>query len=307
MANLGMVYQFSVRPSGNISADNRFLGSIDGNLTTFAEVGPSVLKEVRYLEEIDGLEGKQPTVSFKAEIQTSQPDSFAAIFRHHEFGACGELHRYDQGDSTPFNEQDNQQVDLAVFISAPASKSVGFMALQVSNRRSVKKGLESEVSRILQERFNLKLCVKPVIPVDAVEHAVANGLGSVTFRNLRAPGARYDNDSEWWAEDGDLAKAELTLKPARKKKLLAGKVADYIKTVVSGDMAEQQMEFARLATFNERKYEEVAVELDLMGRPKKLRITPEGFSFSHAFSWELGDSVSGPEETVAALAELVPS
>ena len=309
MAHLGVVYRFMLREHRKPDAEHRLLGSIDGAGTRLCDVAGSLLGAVNYQLEVDGLSGEQPIVTFKSAIQLDDGDRVAAVMNHYEHGSRGVLNRHAQGDTTDFTEIDNQQVEVAVVVAAPPMQRAGFIAFHVPNRRGVKVGVESELRRLLRDGYNLHLEMAPVVPLDALEAAIdERGLGRVAFRRLTNPAGIYEDEQDWWTDDEDLGGVELRLTPAKSARLVGRKLVNFIRTI-KGTLPDNEdpVEFSELATFDERTYEELSVEVYMGGRKKVVRVSSEGHSMSNAFSWELGvPAGSSHEELVAALDGLIP-
>jgi len=309
VAQLGVVYRFMLREHGKPGQDDRLLGSIDGAGTRFCDVASDLLKSVRHEVDVEGLDDPQPSVTFKAHLSVDGDHRRAAIMNHHEYGYRGLLNRIVEGDTTPFSEVDNQQVDAAVLISAPPARRVGFMAFHIPNRRGVKTGVAAEVHRLLREDYNLLLSLEPVVPLDAVEAAIENnGLGAVAFRKLNNPSGLFDSDDSWWTDGDELGGVELRLSPKRSARLLGQKLVGFIRTnKESLGEDEAPVQFSELATIDDHTYDELSVEVYIDGRKKVMRVDADGHSMSNAFSWELDVSPSAPADSIAAaLAELVP-
>lgn len=310
MAHLGVVYRFMLREHGNREAEHCLLGNIDGAGTRLCDVAGGLLRDVNYEIEVDGLNGKQPSVKFENAIPLSAVHRAAAVMNHFEYGARGALNRHAEGDTTTFTEIDNQQVEVAMVVAAPPMQRAGFLALHIPHGRGVKTGIESELRRLLRERHSLHLELQPVVPLDAVATAIDDqGLGRVAFRELTNPAGLYEDEEEWWTDGRELGGVELRLSPARSARLIGQKLATFIRTI-TGTLrdGEDPVEFSSLATFDDHTYEELSVEVYLHGRKKVVRVSSDGHSMSNAFSWEL-DMPAGPsrEALAAALNELIPA
>lgn len=309
MAHLAVVYRFTLREFRDPSAGDRPLGSIDGEGTRLCDVAPNLLKSIQYTVDVEGHTKPQPSVTFESSLWLPENHQHAALLHHHEYGTRGVLYRHAEGDATPFAEVDNQQIEVVVAISAPPSRTVGFLGFHVPNRRGVKTGVEAELRRSLRERYGLLLTMTPVVPLDAVETAIERyGIASVTFRKLNDPAEMFASDDEWWTEGKDLGTVEFRLKPQRKARLLGKKIVDFIRTETNAlSEDEEGVEFSDLATFNEHVYDELSVEVFLHGRKKVMRINAGGHSMSNAFSWELDTANgTGPEQLASAVADLLP-
>ena len=292
------------------SKEHQLLGSIDGKGLRLCDVAPYLLKEINHTTQIEGIDGPQPLVTYKSSALVTGPHRCAAILNRHEYGSRGELNRHTQGDIIPFFERDNQQFEVVMVIQAPPSQSVGFIGFHVPNNRGIKTGVEAELKRIFRENYDLKLELKPVVHADVIEAIETEGVGYVTFRKLNNPTEAFDNDDEWWTESEELGSVDLRLKSARKKRLfpIGRKISRFIQSR-QGTLAdgEEPVEFVELATFDEKTYEEIEVEIRLNGRNKVIRMREEGYLISHAFSWDLDVGIdASPDRLVAALADLLP-
>lgn len=309
MAQLGVVYKFTVRESGKPQSPFRQLGSIDNAGKPFFEAAPGILKTINSEGPIDGFDKPQPIVTFKSEVHIPEEYRCAAVMNHHEYGSSGILKRHMEGDETPFSTVDNQRVDAALVLSAPPMATVGFIAFQVPNRRGIKTAVVDHLGAQLKDQFHLHLDVKPVVPTDALEAAIQMGLGFVSFRKLTKPAGMFGLDDRWWEEGEDLGGVELRLKPSRSARLFGGRLGRFIQTKNQSLPPDQDpVVFDDLVTFNDQTYDELSVEVFLDGRKKVLKISPDGASMSHAFSWDLElDGDGSPSSVVAALGGLLPT
>ena len=309
MAQRAVVYRFMLREWRNPHADHRLLGSIDNAGTRLYDILPELLESIHHMTSVDGLEEPQPEVTFREMVYVDGFHCNAALLNHYQYGSSGILNRYDQGDRTPFNEIDNQQTTAAIIISAYPTRSVGFLGIQIPNRRGVKTGVESELRRLFRDQFGLHLTIEPVVPLDAVARAIEqSGVGVVSFRRLNNPTDLFADDSEWWTSGGELGRVELRLSPPRFGRLIGRKIVRFIRSQEGVETPSQEpITFDELATIQGQTYDELSVEVFLDGRKKVMRIDPNSHWMSHAFSWELPtDSGHSPAQVVAAIAELLP-
>lgn len=308
MANLGTVYRLSIRERGGPGEEPLLLGSIDNAGTRLCDVLPGLLKEIYKEVEIEGHPLPQPSVTFKHHISRPIGHHVAAAMNHHEYGSRGVLHRYAEGDETPFGEIDNQQVTVGLVISAPPERRYGFLAVHVPNRRGIKTEVEEELRRLLHERYNCILSLEPLVPTEAIEEAIEHqGLGEISFLKLENPSGLFSDDDSWWSDGQQLGTAKVSIRPARSERLFGSRLARFIRTrreALSPD--EEPVDFSELATLKGETYEELTVEIYIRGRKKKMRIGADGHSFSHAFSYELGDDLRTDEAIVDALTDLLP-
>lgn len=310
MAHLGVIYTLKLRHIGSKPGEYRLLGSIDGAGLRLCDVAPHLLSKINYTVQIAGLSNLQPSVTFKSSIPVSGTHRCAAIMNRHEYGSKGELNRHAQGDKIPFHEVDNQQFEVALVISASPMDSVGYIGFHVPNNRGIKIGIEAELGRLLEENYNLKLELKPVVPTKIIESIKENGLGSITFRKLNNLTGLFDNDEDQWTEGEKFGSIDLHLKPNRKGRLFVfgEKIIRYIQTkqgTLSDD--EKPISFDELATFDEKIFNELKVNIRLNGRDKVMRLNEEGYSISHAFSWDLDVGLGADDHRlVAAVADLLP-
>ncbi len=105
MAQLGVVYRFMLREPRKPDSERGLLGSIDGQGTRFCDIGPGLLKRIIHLEDVEGLDDPQPSVTFRSEVKVEGDHLFGAIFNHHEYGTRGVLNRHLEGDVTPLMRQ----------------------------------------------------------------------------------------------------------------------------------------------------------------------------------------------------------
>ena len=310
MTQRAVVYRFMLREWRNPHADYRLLGSIDNAGTSLYDVSPKLLQSIYHETWVDGLEESQPAVTFKEAVHVDGFHRSAALLNHHQYGSRGVLNRYAQGDQTPFDEIDNQQTDVAIIISAFPTRSVGFLGIQVPNRRGVKTGVEAELRRLFRDHYGLHLIVEPVVPLDSIARAIEeSGVGVVSFRRLNNPTDLFAEDSEWWTSGDELGRVELKLSPPRFGRLIGQKIVRFLRSQEDAQELSQQdpITFDELATIQGQTYDELSVEVFIEGRKKVMRIDPSSHWMSHAFSWELqinaGDK---PVQVVAAIAELLP-
>ena len=309
MAQLGVVYRFMLREWRDRDSGNRQLGSIDNAGTSLFSVAPELFQSIYYERYIEGLDDPQPQVTFKQLVPVEERHRAAALLNHHQYGSRGVLNRFLQGDRTPFDEIDNQQTDVAIVLSAPPLRSVGFIGLHVPHRRGVKTGVEAELRRLFRDYYGLHLIMEPVVPLDAVATAIEQaGVGVVSFRRLNNPTDLFAEDSEWWTAGRELAKVELRLSPPRFGRLLGQKIVTFLRTrEEQGRNQEASITFDELVTIGGQTYDEMSVEVFLEGRKKVMRIDPTSHWMSQAFSWDLQINAGAtPAEIVAALAELLP-
>lgn len=309
MAQRAVVYRFMLREWRNPQADYRLLGSIDNAGTRLYDISSGLLEAINYETQVDGLDELQPGVTFKEAIFVDGFHRSAALLNHHQYGSRGVLNRYTQGDRTPYDEIDNQQTDVAVIISAFPSRSVGFLGIQVPNRRGIKTGVESELRRLFRDHYGLQLTIEPVVPLDAVASAIEeSGVGVVSFRRLINPTGLFADDSEWWTSANELGRVELKLSPPRFGRLIGRKIVRFIRSQEEAEEPSRDpITFDELATIEGQTYDELSVEVFIDGRKKVMRIDPNSHWMSHAFSWELQiDPGHSPTQLVAAMAELLP-
>ena len=308
MAHLGTIYKFKLRDVN--SKECRLLGSIDGKGCRLCDKAPDLLKAINHTVQIDDTNDPQPSVTFKSSISVDSYHQCAAILNRYEYGSRGELNRHAEGDTIPFYEVDNQRVDVAIVISAPSDRSVGFIGLHVPNNKRVKTGVEAELRSILKENYNLKLELEPVIPTDVIEAIERDGVGCVTFRKLYNPEGLFYHDDARWTETEKIGSVDLQFKPSRNRRFfdIGKRISRFLKTThdILPDN-EEAMNFVELATINEETYDELKVDIKLNGRDKVIRVHGEGYSMSHAISWDLGVGITASAtELVTAITDLLP-
>ena len=308
MAHLGTVYDFRLY---DVEAkEYRLLGSIDGKGSRLCDDAPYLLEAINHTVQIDDTNGPQPSVTFKSSVPVNKPHQCAAIMNKHEYGSRGELNRHAEGDIIPFYEEDNQQFEVAIVISAPPMNSVGFIGFHAPNRRSIKTGVETELRRMIREEYDLKLELQPVIPINIMEAISREGIGYVTFRKLNNPRGLFNNESDRWARGREVGSVDLHFKPNRNGRLfdMGKRISRFLQTKQDNlSDSEEPMEFVELATIDGKTYDEIKIEIKINGRDKVVRVHEEGHSMSHALSWDLGVGVDAtPERLVAAVAELLP-
>lgn len=307
MAQLGVVYRLRVRRRGDTDAPWRLLGDIDEAGTRLVDVLPQAFEATDARVGVDGLEEPQPSVTFERHLPAVGFYA-GAVFNHHEFGSRGVLNRVEQGDSVPFTEVDNQEVEIGVVASARPQANAGFVAFHVANGRSIKTDLERELKRWIADAYDLYLDLTPVAPTEAVEAAIENGgLGPVSFRKLEQPADLFANEAEWWADGEELGLAEYRLRPARSRRFPGRKLLRFVQTIRNTlPEGEEPVGFPELASFDAHDYDQLAVELKIHGRTKTVYFDQEGASMSHAFSWELDITPnSSDQQLYEALAELL--
>lgn len=309
MAQLGVVYRFTLREWRQPDSPSRILGSIDNAGTRLCDIMPSLLSRISHWTAVDGLEDDQPELIFKHHVSLSAYFHHGVILNHHLYGTRGALNRYAEGDRTIFSEIDNQEVDVGLVVSSPPHRSFGFMGFHVPNNRGVKTAVEAELRRMFRDDYNLALVLDPVVPLEAVERSIdTHGVGEVRFRKLEHPAGLFDDDTDWWSTGEDLATVEVRLNPRRYTRLVGRRVSRYLRSI-TGTLRDDEtpIEFSELATFDDQMYDEVLVAVFIDGRKKVVRVTPAGHRMSNAFSWELGVGISAESvDVIGALEELLP-
>jgi hypothetical protein len=307
VAQLGHAFKLQVRQAGDSGAEWRLLGSIDGGGTHLLDAVRAAFATLDYRIPVDGYDEPQSEVTFARDVPMDESDRVGAILNHHRFGDRGVLNRVAAGDAVPFTEQDNQQVELGALVLAAPTQRVGFLALQSPNGRAAKRGVERELKRHLKEHYGLFLDVQPVLPLQAVGAALeAHGTGAITFRKLNTPGGLFDNEADWWSDAGDVGEADLRLKPSRGIRFVGQRLLGFIKTR-SGtlDQGEEPTSFQDLATFDDKVFDEVTVEVNINGRAKTIYVTEDGYTMASAFSWDLELASSPSDKAIMdALAEI---
>lgn len=200
---------------------------------------------------------------------------------------------------------DTSEVKCGVVFRLPPSETTGFLAVHVSNGRSVKSLLADALVRRFREDFpELMLEIKPAALGAAVRQAVNEGrIDRIRLTRLDRPRDRANTGEGKWIPRQNAAQISLEVKGWRGSRLLP----DRIKRFLDGE----QGVFGEIIEFDGLEFDEAHVEVELgNGQHRTFSLSnPEG---GHAPSQVLdidfddqGDPV--PDTVFAALSDVIDS
>lgn len=310
MAHRCSIYRIRLRTLRK-KDDWRLLGNIDEDRTSFYDALDPFLKNLDFKERIkfgNAAEAEEvTTLLYETDLMTADLDYRGALFEHRRYGEKGLLTK--NGEQIAYDYDDHQDELLGALFYAPKPLTVGFVALHGSGHRSLRKGLERELSSYMREEFNLYVEMQPFMPYDMIASHINDGAGEVQFRKL-AGQREVQGDLAAWATDGKEASA-LKITPLKGKKLRPRRLISYIeqrsaqlKAKALGQQEPQSadvdhdvddtddrklIKFSDLATIDGQRYDEIIVPVRFGNRDRSVVISENGIDFSQAFAWQLDD------------------